>query len=782
MLWAGQIKLVFGFEGFCVDLNSRSCNYIKDDPAKIGRQSRLGNEGAFNHAGKNSQTAPRCASIKIMETLKIMRHITLPRSLLAAAISIGLTGAAFAASSTTDNLTFFSATKAGSAQAVLQENATRYGLPASLENLVLTKTQDSLLGKHYFYQQMLRGLPVDQAEIIVSIGKNGQLLKIFNETKPVSAQMDNDALNQLHVKNVLSGDVAMDHAWDNMKVQHPLVATPTSTMVWVPTKAGFQLAYKVQIAAQMPTGGFVQYIHAHDGSLLKSYSTSLPRLSKGDQRSIAGRAAVTGSTLDRKAAMAAMSALTQRQGLTAQVATVASGINGSGYVFDPDPRTTLNTDALTDTSPASAFEPAYFNKPLLDITATGGVYSLSGPYVNIKDIEAPNTAPSTTTTGNWTAKRGSDAFDDTNVYFQLDQNQRYIQSLGFTGTKSIINRPLNVDTNGVNGDDNSHYSGGSAGADYLAFGHGCVNDSEDTDVILHEYGHGIQANIDTNWTGGDTGGMGEGFGDYWAASYSYSTPNGKVYHPEWAFSWDGHSSCWAGRLLNRTDAKYNSGKTYGAHQSVTEGSVTFQSDELWSTPLFQAMVQLIAAGKPRANIDKIILEAHFGLGANVTMPTMANAIINVAKTLFPTDLTYANTYTSVFQAQNFLTTPPPPGPTISETESNNTTATANVISTANTTVNGTMSASTDLDYFKVSIPAGKTLKATLTPNSTSDYDLYLLSSTGGALSSSTKGTGLVDTVTNVNTGTTAKVVYVQVKYYSGGTGATSGKYGLVLGW
>jgi hypothetical protein len=71
MLWSGQIKLLLGFEGFCVDLNSRSCNYIKDDPAKIGRQSRLANEGAFNHAGKNSQTAPRCASIKIMETLKL---------------------------------------------------------------------------------------------------------------------------------------------------------------------------------------------------------------------------------------------------------------------------------------------------------------------------------------------------------------------------------------------------------------------------------------------------------------------------------------------------------------------------------------------------------------------------------------------------------------------------------------------------------------------------------------------------------------------------------------
>ena len=80
--------------------------------------------------------------------------------------------------------------------------------------------------------------------------------------------------------------------------------------------------------------------------------------------------------------------------------------------------------------------------------------------------------------------------------------------------------------------------------------------------------------------------------------------------------------------MNRTDAKYNSTKSYGAHVAITENGVTFQSDELWSAPLYQSMVALIAAGKPRANIDKIILEAHFGLGANVKMPATATAIVN----------------------------------------------------------------------------------------------------------------------------------------------------------
>lgn len=711
------------------------------------------------------------------------------RKTIATLVFLAYAGSTYAASSTTENVTVFTNTKAGSPLEVLRAHAEKFSLPASLNNLVLVRTQESLLGTHYHYQQMLRGLKVDRAEIVVSIGKNGELLKIFNETKPVSDKADANAVNQLYVQSQMGKDRALDIAWANMKVQHPLVNEPSTELVWVANSDGFQLAHKVQIAAQMPTGGFVQYINAQSGALLDSHSTSFPRV-KGEERSIAARSALTGPTLDRLSATAAMNTLAAAQGkstgatiaaqgVTTAVAAVASGINGSGLAFDPDPRTAINSDALTDTSAATAFDAAYSTKTLRDLTVTAGVYKLSGPYVNITNIEAPNTAPSTTTNGVWTAKRGNNAFDDTNVYFHIDQNQRYIQSLGFTGTKSIINRPFNVDTDGVNGDDNSHYSGGAS--DYLAFGHGCVNDSEDADVILHEYGHGIQANINSSWSGGDTGAMGEGFGDYWAASYSYSTPNGKTYHPEWAFSWDGHGACWAGRLLNRTNTKYNSAKTYAAHQSVTEGGITFQSDELWSAPLYTSMVNLIAAGKPRANIDKIILEAHFGLGANIKMPAMATAIVNAAKNLFPTDTTYATTFTNAFVAQNILTTTTPPT-VINETESNNTTATANAIAVSNTTVNGTMSAKTDVDYFRVSIPTGKTLTVKLTPNSTSDYDLELYSSTGTKLTSSTAGTGAVDTVTNANTGTTSKTVYAKVIYYAGGTGATSGKYTAAFTW
>jgi serine protease len=125
----------------------------------------------------------------------------------------------------------------------------------------------------------------------------------------------------------------------------------------------------------------------------------------------------------------------------------------------------------------------------------------------------------------------------------------------------------------------------------------------------------------------------------------------------------------------------------------------------------------------------------------------------------------------------------PPATTMSETESNNTISTANAIATAGTTVSGNLSASTDTDYFVVQLPAGKTLTATLTQGSTTnDYDLYIYNSAGTQLTSSTNGAGATDTASVVNNGTTTASAYVRVKYYSGGTGSTNGKYTLKAAW
>lgn len=126
------------------------------------------------------------------------------------------------------------------------------------------------------------------------------------------------------------------------------------------------------------------------------------------------------------------------------------------------------------------------------------------------------------------------------------------------------------------------------------------------------------------------------------------------------------------------------------------------------------------------------------------------------------------------------TTPPPPSGS-SEVEPNNSISQAQVASSG-TTVNGTLSGTGDLDYYRVTLPAGKTLTASMTPNSSSDYELYLFNSSGTAVAWSEKGKGITESVTKANSGSSAVTYYVRVHYFAGGTGSTNGKYSIRMSW
>jgi serine protease len=126
------------------------------------------------------------------------------------------------------------------------------------------------------------------------------------------------------------------------------------------------------------------------------------------------------------------------------------------------------------------------------------------------------------------------------------------------------------------------------------------------------------------------------------------------------------------------------------------------------------------------------------------------------------------------------TTPPPTG--ISEVEPNDSTGQPQPIGTSGTTVNGTMASSGDRDFYRVILPAGKTLTATMTPNSNSDYELYLYNSSGSAIAWSENGKGQTENLTIRNSGSTSVTYYMRVNYYGGGTGSTSGTYTIRLSW
>jgi len=514
----------------------------------------------------------------------------------------------------------------------------KYGLESTFESLKFKRVKSSLLGKHYYFQQYLNDIHIDKAEIIVSINKDKQVYRVFNNSFPVTKNIVNTS------KALLGNATAEQNVWDFLQVSGKLRGLPKSKLTYINLGADFKLAYKVNMTVSKPFGDWEFYLEAVSGAVITAKRIDLPTFKNANANSQSGkwkRFKTNANHISYSDALKSLN-LENKQ----KVINPINKANATALVFDPDPVTTLNDDSLEDTSEATSFDAAYVNIDLLDVTLDNGTYSLVGPWITIVDFENPTTAPSTSSTGNWTAKRGDNAFNDAMTYFHIDQNQRYMQSLGFADATGIQFVSIQVDTDAANGADNSYFSPSN---NQLAFGHGCVDDNEDVDVILHEYGHAINTSINSNWNGGDTGAMGEGFGDYWAASYSYSTPNGRTVHPEWAFSWDGHNACWGGRFLNQTTYRYDSTQSYPAHTPVNGQN----GDEVWSTPLAESLIELLNDSVPREEVDQIILEAQFGLGSGLKMPDMAAAIVSTAITLFPSG-THSSVFDSNFKMMEIL--------------------------------------------------------------------------------------------------------------------------------
>lgn len=298
--------------------------------------------------------------------------------------------------------------------------------------------------------------------------------------------------------------------------------------------------------------------------------------------------------------------------------------NGKGRVFNPNPVNTLNDNSLTDrnNSHYPALRGSYFNVTLLGLTRTGaGAYRLFGPHVRMLDFRASSIGtcmngqtevrrrPPNSDDGRFIFNRSQDGFEHTNVYHHIDRSQRYIQSLGFD---DLFNEPIRIDAHAFT-IDNSFYCGSPTGAGYLAFGDGGVDDAEDTDVVLHEYGHALQdaASNGRYLTGGQTGAMGEGFGDYWSFS---AKPNGP-----WAdcfAEWDADAMC-----LRRLDKNKRFPADY-VGQVHADG-------EIWSRGLRDLLKKI---GRKKA--DRIVLQSHFLVPPNPTFRDGLEALLDADQTLY----------------------------------------------------------------------------------------------------------------------------------------------------
>ena len=305
--------------------------------------------------------------------------------------------------------------------------------------------------------------------------------------------------------------------------------------------------------------------------------------------------------------------------------------SGTGKVFDPNPIVTLHPLAIvpTDNNNKNSvqFNKAYVTGTLNDITDTVNgkkhSFSLVGPYVDVTDsLEAPFNFSTTAgralvSSPTFDFTRDKAQFEHVMVYYHIDTNQRFIQGLGFT---DIFNRTIRVDPHGLNGADNSHYVESPQGAGYLAFGDGGVDDAEDADIILHEYGHAIQDNQAPGAYGAcstESGAMSEGFGDYWAVASSTLTQKISAGYTDLACvgSWDAAPGC-----LRRLDST----KRYKDAVGECHADGEIWSGALWD--LFQVLGQ--------TQTSQLVLKSHFNVPLNPTFSDGATALLKADEQLY----------------------------------------------------------------------------------------------------------------------------------------------------
>ena len=103
-------------------------------------------------------------------------------------------------------------------------------------------------------------------------------------------------------------------------------------------------------------------------------------------------------------------------------------------------------------------------------------------------------------------------------YYWITQAQLYIQSLGFGSALPAVNKRQQQLRINQYGGDNSFYRDGTKKLT-ITLGKGGVDDAEDAEVIVHEYGHSVQDDqVPGFGTSLEAGAIGEAFSDYLAVT------------------------------------------------------------------------------------------------------------------------------------------------------------------------------------------------------------------------------------------------------------------------
>jgi hypothetical protein len=466
----------------------------------------------------------------------------------------------------------------------LKANSDQTGLRADVNSLQVVQEVSTPINRVVHFQQLHEGVPVVDTSVVVQVDEANRIRQIDlgNASTTVFEKVGDD--RKMTAKQALKAAMtAIGDATLRQPAKDP-------EEVYLPTDAGLKLAYQVFLPTKNPPHDWRIIVDAYTGQIL-------------EQKDLLYR------------------------------------IDGQGFVFDPNPVVTAHNNTLRDPTATAGtcgfagtaiatIDAQRVTRTLKDITFSGGVHKLEGPFAKMRNFSAPNTAPPTeVSANNFKYSSGDARFENVNVYYHIDTTQRFIQSLGIT---TAHNKQIEADANDNGNGGGAFFSPIDKGLHFGDSGNCRPDRGEEGDCVMHEYGHAIQNDQVPGWGGtnpvtgrAETRAMGEGFGDILACVALAERGGGfqREVFEDWCFVDT------AIHGLRRVDGT----KVYPTDWHNEE----HDDGEIWSAALWNIYRtiggdSLTAATRQAAAtaLLKSVILSHHSVAANASMPDGAEAVMN----------------------------------------------------------------------------------------------------------------------------------------------------------
>ncbi|WP_371675414.1 M36 family metallopeptidase [Streptomyces sp. NBC_01276] len=288
-----------------------------------------------------------------------------------------------------------------------------------------------------------------------------------------------------------------------------------------------------------------------------------------------------------------------------------------GRIFMVNPVQSSGDQTLVDAKDAADAVPAsaYTTAALHNLDGSGG---LSGKWAYVRsETGAPATVADAAR-----YDRADDGFGQVMAYFWVNEAQEYLQGLGFGSELPGANdraQPVRINQYGA---DNSFFTDKKA---EIRFGKGGVDDAEDAEVIVHEYGHAVHnAQVPGFGTSPEAGAIGEAFGDYLAVEVGAHADAVRGWpsktDPACVADWDSTSYSTAPHCLRRIDGT----KVYADRVGEVHAD-----GEIWSRALFD-----IRGALGSRTADRVIVNAQFGFAPGTSFQDAALTTVATAQRMY----------------------------------------------------------------------------------------------------------------------------------------------------